>query len=93
MLEYQRFLNAQGYQTLARPCLIPDFRLMVGSAECLHELPVMRYEDYISPQAAAVVNPIQKMPAEQVDPKLVGVTYTPNDFIQGDWFLGPSTAS
>ncbi len=87
-MEYQTFLNLIGLSVLAKPPCVPDYKLMVGSAETLNSLPLAIYKDYLPPQAKALIEPIQNMSAEDLDPSLVGKTYTPNDFIQDDFFLG-----
>jgi hypothetical protein len=89
---YQKFLSAIAYyKVLEKPPNIPDFKLMVGSAETLQSLPLAIYKDYLPKQGQALVRPLQELPAEQVDPKLSGILYTPNDFIYNDFFLGEPT--
>lgn len=90
-MPYKSILNYIGLSQLLKPPDIPDYHLMVGSAECLESLPLAIYKDYLPAQAMALVEPLQNMSAEDVDPDLVGKTYTPNDFIYDDWFLGNPT--
>lgn len=87
-IEYQHALNTGAYNRLVRPQAIPDFKLMVGSAEALHSLPITMYKDFYGKQAKALIEPIKDLPAEKVDPQLVGKTYEPNDFIYNDFWLG-----
>lgn len=92
MGQYRQFLNNIAYERLTTKADIPDFKLMVGSAENLTPLPTLIYRDYFGADAKALIEPFKKMPAEKVDPQLVGITYTPDDFVNNTIFLGQATA-
>lgn len=92
MGNYRNFLNAIAYNRLTTIPDIPDFKLMVGSAENLNPLPTLIYRDYYGEEAKALIEPFKNMPAEKVDPQLVGITYTPDDFVNNTIFLGQATA-
>ena len=89
---YRGILNRIAYNQLTLSPDIPDFKLMVGSAENLNPLPTLIYRDYYGEQAKALIEPMKNLKAEQVDPQLVGITYTPDDFVNNTIFLGDPVA-
>ena len=87
-MEYQKKLSYMALRQMPLKAEIPDFRLMVGSAESMHSLPITLYKDFYGKQAKALIEPMKNLSAEQVDPTLVGVTYEPDDFVYNTFYLG-----
>lgn len=88
MQGYREMLNYQALSVLIKPPCLPDYKLMIGSAERLDSLPLVIYKNYMPAQAKPLVRATSDMPAEQLDPDFVGKTYEPDDFIQDTFFIG-----
>ena len=76
---YKENLNAHALGILAKPIQIPDYHLMVGSAEKLAPLPVMIYQDYLSPEVAKNLQSFEKMTNEEIQQAIADGLLEVND--------------
>ena len=79
-MEYRQILDGFALRSLAKAPNIPDFHLMVGSAESLEPLPVLAYA-YASVPEAVVENmkTVNNMTNEQISEAIENNTLEVND--------------
>ena len=82
---YRGIMNRIALQQLATVPDIPDYHLMIGSAEQLASVPVLIYQTVVPPEAKALIPPASR---EEMDTPLNGTTYTTDDFINNTFYLG-----
>ena len=85
---YKPIVNAFALQQLTKPVDIPDFRLMVGSSECLEPLPLLIYKDLTVSQGNPVMKPYEQMSLEEAAEKLQTTGLTVDDFPGNTLYLG-----
>ena len=85
---YRGILDNIGYHTRVKRPEIPDYHLMVGTAENLASVPLILYNDFYANIPEPLQKPLEQMKAEDVAQKLDGTTFTVNDFVNNDFFLG-----
>lgn len=78
-MAYQECLNAHALAVLSKPIQIPDYHLMVGSAEELTPLPLMIYQDYLSPEVAKNLQSFDKMTNEEIQQAIADGSLEVND--------------
>lgn len=86
-MDYRGCINAQAMQVLAQTVHVPDYHLMVGSAEDLSSQPIVTYVDFM-PKDVYKRLPDNKMTFEQVQENLASGTLTIDDFYQNVYPLG-----
>lgn len=87
-MEYRSIINGIGLAQIKQSVDIPDYHLMVGTAECLDGLPLYIYGDYMPIQTATVLPDVEKMTYEDVQQDLASGKLTINDFFQNVYPLG-----
>ena len=87
-LYYRGILDNIGLGVRIKKPEIPDMHLMVGTAENLASVPLILYQDFNTYIPKPLQKPIEDMKNEEVATKLNGVTYTTNDFVNNDYWLG-----
>lgn len=85
---YRGILDNIGYNARVKKPEIPDMRLMIGTAENLASVPLILYNDFNMYIPTPLQKPIEQMKVEEVATKLDGTTFTVNDFVNNDFFLG-----
>lgn len=81
-------MNRFGLQSLSAPVHIPDFHLMIGSAEDLSSKPIIIWEDVMPKQVYQALPNVSGMTYEQVQENLASGKLTINDFFQNTYPLG-----
>lgn len=87
-LWYNQICNGIAFQQLSKPCQIPDFHLMVGTAEHLASLPVLVFQDYIESIPEPLRRPLTDLKYEEAAQKLESGALTVDDFVGETFFLG-----
>lgn len=87
-LWYNNICNSIALQQLLKPCHIPDFKLMVGTAEHLASLPVLVYQDYIDAIPEPLRRPMDSLKYEDTAKALENGSLTVDDFVGETFFLG-----
>lgn len=87
-INYKGIVNRFGLQQLVRPVAIPDFHLMVGSAEYLASMPVLVYQDYLEMIPTALQKPITDISYEQAQTGIENGELSPDDFVQNTFYIG-----
>lgn len=88
MSEYRQVLDSFALHTLMKNPDIPDYHLMVGSAEMMDSLPVMIYQDFVPAQYAPLVREMKDLSTEQIQEGFDSGQLTIDDFIDTTFFLG-----
>ena len=88
IVNYRGIIDNIGYNARVKIPQIPDMSLMVGSAENHASIPLILYQDFNTGIPKPLQKPIEQMKNEDVSQKLNGETYTTNDFVNNDFFLG-----
>lgn len=84
---YYQNLGIHGFKHIAKNCQIPDYHLMVGSAENLATQPIVNYVDFM-PKSTYNLLPDPKMSFEDIQENLAAGTLTIDDFFTGVEPLG-----
>lgn len=91
---YGQFLNGIALGVNTKPAMIPDYKLMVGTAENLESQPVIIYKDVMNPTYRALTKQLASLENDQVSEDLIGQVYEPDDFVNETFWLGePVSAS
>lgn len=86
---YREVLDSFALGVLLKPPAIPDFHLMVGSAEQLDSLPLLVYENYKIPgEVVENMNDIQKKNSEEIQQAIADNELEVNDLNWNLAFLG-----
>ena len=85
---YKNVLNAIALSQMPLVPDIPDFHLMVGSAEELAPLPLLIYQQYHNYNIKPLMEPTNNLSKEKVDLPLEGTEYTVDDFVTNTFYLG-----
>lgn len=80
MSEYRQMLNAFALNTITKAPNIPDYHLMVGSAEYLEGLPLMVAKDYVPKQLAKTEAKISNLTDDEIAKAIENNILEPNDF-------------
>lgn len=87
-LYYRGIINNIGNNQMKKVPEIPDFKLMVGTAEHLASMPVLVYSDYVNLIPEPLRKPLESMSHEEATEKLTNGTVSPNDFVGDVFWLG-----
>ena len=90
---YRPFINAHGLKALMKKVDIPDYHLMVGSAECLESQNVTIYRDVTTSQGKALLQNYENMDYETATQALNGSSLTIDDFPGNTMYLGDATGA
>ena len=91
---YRTFLNLMGLKTRAKQCDMPDFRLMIGTAEDLSSQPVMVYHDLKTQNYKTLSDPLSKIyNSDSIGSDGVGTVYEPDDFVRNTYYIGEPTSA
>ena len=88
MSSYRQMINGFGLLALGKPCQIPDYHLMIGTAEDLSSQPIMIFEDAMPKQVASMLPDIRDMDYEDVQSDLASGKLTIDDFFTNVYPLG-----
>ena len=86
-MEYNGILNNIALGLLAKPPNIPDFHLMVGTAEHLASLPLLVYQDYLNFVPQPLKPEFEQQKYEDVNTQAES-GLSQNDFIYNTYFIG-----
>ena len=86
-MSYRNIQNAHALKNVATAAKIPDYHLMVGSAENLSSQPLVHYVDFM-PKPVFNMLPDDKMSYEEVQQNLESGTLTIDDFFGNVYPLG-----
>lgn len=87
-LYYRGIIDNIGLNVRRKNPEIPDFHLMVGTAENLASVPLLLYNDFNTYIPKPLQENIEMMKNEDVRQKLNGESYTIDDFVNNTFFLG-----
>lgn len=88
-MSYRQVLDTHGMGALIKPPQIPDYHLMIGSAERLDGMPLMVYTDYTVPkQVVSGWEQYKEMTQEDIEQKINDNTLEVNDFNMNLYYLG-----
>lgn len=87
-IDYRKIINQFGLQQLTRNISIPDFHLMVGSAEYLASMPVLVYNDYLEAIPEPLQKPITDLNYEQAQAGMTNGELTVDDFVSNTFYIG-----
>lgn len=87
-MSYQQLLNGHALGALHKPPRIPDYHLMVGSAERLESLPLLVSTATYSKDVAKMITKTQQLSEEEVTEKLTNNLLEVNDFIENTALIG-----
>lgn len=85
---YRQLLNAHALKNITKMPNIPDYHLMVGSAEELAGLPTLIHSNYIPEAAKAMTADINKLSDEEVAAALENNNLEVNDFMENVAAIG-----
>lgn len=86
-MSYKNIQNAHALKNVVKPAKIPDYHLMVGTAEDLSSQPLVHYVDFMPKQTYKML-PDNKMTYEDVQANLEAGTLTIDDFFGNVYPLG-----
>ena len=79
-MAYRQTLNAFAYKQVTKPVHIPDYHLMVGSAENLNPLPIILSKQYVPSEVAIKQAQLNKLSDEEIEKALSTNALEVNDF-------------
>ena len=85
---YRGIIDNIGLNVRVKKPYIPDYHLMIGTAENLASVPLLLYNDFNTYIPKPLQKPIEQMKLEDVTMKLDGVQYTTDDFVNNTFFIG-----
>lgn len=85
---YQQTLNQIAFNQIKKNVDIPDYHLMVGTAEELSSQPIMIFENVMPKQVYNALPNIEGMTYEQVQENLASGKLTIDDFFQNVYPMG-----
>lgn len=90
---YQQFLNFMGLKAKTKTAVIPDPRLMVGSAESLAPQNVLIYKDYTNASYNILTKQLNNIDSTQAEYGISDGEFSPDDFVQNTFYLGEPTSA
>lgn len=81
MANYRQILNAHALKNITKMPNIPDYHLMVGSAEELAGLPTLIQTNYVPDSVKAMTADVNKLTDEEVAQALENNMLEVNDFM------------
>lgn len=87
-MNYRSVCNAFALGQIKKDPDIPDFHLMVGSAEYLSSLPVLASGNYVPKQDYKLMTSYANMEAEDVTKAINEGALEVDDFIENTYFTG-----
>lgn len=85
---YKGILDRIGLGVRSKRVEIPDYKLMIGSAEQLSSVPLLLYNDLSAGIPKPLLQNIENMKHEDVQEKLANGSVTIDDFVNNTWWLG-----
>ena len=79
-MAYRQTLNAFAYKQVTKPVHIPDYHLMVGSAENLNPLPIILSKQYVPSEVAIKQADLNKLSDEEIESAINNNLLEVNDF-------------
>lgn len=79
-MSYRQTLNAFAMKSLQKPIEIPDYHLMVGTAECLDPLPVVLTKQYVPSEMVVKSAELSKLSDEEIEKAINEQQLEVNDF-------------
>lgn len=86
-MQYIGIIRNIALQAIDKPVQVPDYHLMVGTAEDLKSQPIVTYADFM-PENVYKRLPNPEMTYEEVQEKLSAGELTIDDFFQNTYPLG-----
>lgn len=90
---YQQFLNFMGLKAKTKTAVIPDPKLMVGSAESLAPQDVLIYKDYTNASYNILTKQLNNIDNTQAEYGISDGEFSPDDFVQNTFYLGEPTSA
>ena len=87
-MAYRQVINAFAYKSLAKMPNIPDYHLMVGSAECLEGLPTLVPVRYVPEQVLDLQADVSKLTDEEIADAIENNRLEINDFMSNVASIG-----
>ena len=87
-MAYRQILNGFAMKSLSKMPNIPDYRLMVGSAEDLASLPTLVQANYIPSNLLAMQADVSKLSNEEIANGIENGTLEVNDFMANIGSIG-----
>lgn len=90
---YQQFLNFMGLKAKTKTAMIPDPKLMVGSAESLAPQDVLIYKDYTNASYNILTKQLNNIDSTKAEYGISDGEFSPDDFVQNTFYLGEPTSA
>lgn len=87
-MDYRRNVNSHARGVLLNPPNIPDYHLMVGSAEDLESKPLMIYEKAYPKVATESILQNQNLTDNEIEEKLTNDVLEVNEFMENTLLIG-----
>lgn len=87
-MDYRVVINRFASNCIQKKVDIPDYHLMVGSAECLHPLPLVVFPDYMPKNMAKPIIDNSKLSYEEIQQNLSSGKLSINDFYENIYPMG-----
>lgn len=87
-LYYRGIIDNIGLNVRMKKVDIPDYHLMVGTAENLSSVPLILYNDFNTPIPEPLQRPLEQLKNEDVRAKLSNEGFTVDDFVNNTFYLG-----
>lgn len=88
MIRYRKIIDHIAFNQLYNRIAIPDRHLMIGQVEQLHPIHTDIYSKFNSGRNKPTVLPLSQTSREKIDPNFENITYSLQDFNQGEFYLG-----
>ena len=90
---YQQFLNFMGLKAKTKIAVIPDPRLMVGSAESLAPQSVLIYKNMTNASYNILTKQLNQIDETKAQYGISDGEFSPDDFVQNTFYLGEPTSA
>lgn len=90
---YQQFLNFMGLKAKTKTAVIPDPKLMIGSAESLAPQSVLIYKDYTNASYNILTKQLNNIDNTKAEYGISDGEFSPDDFVQNTFYIGEPTSA
>lgn len=85
---YFQFLNLHALRAKCTQLMIPDPKLMIGTAEDLSPQPVLVYKDLTDAHYSILTKQLENLESKRVEYGISHGEFEPDDFVSNTYYLG-----
>ena len=85
---YFQFLNLHALRAKMNTAMIPDPKLMIGTAEDLSPQPVLVYKDMTDAHYSILTKQLENLDSQRVEYGISQGEFEPDDFVSNTYYIG-----